>query len=186
MNKIHWKKMKVEEIAAVVCSHLKKRGMDAVLSGGACVTIYSNNIYKSADLDFVMAEYSRREVDLALSELGFARTKSWRHYENSVCPYLVEFPPPPLAVGEEIVTKTNSLKTKYGILKLLKPIDCVKDRLAAFYHWGDRQSLEQAVMVATDNKVDIKEIKRWSVKEGSLDKFQIFAELLTQRSRSKE
>ena len=170
--------MNIEEIASVIASHLKKNNMDAVLSGGTCITIYSNNEYKSGDLDFVMPEYKRKLVDQALEELGFKRTKSWRHYENPDCSYLVEFPPPPLAVGEEIVTKTKTMTTKYGKFKLLRPIDCIKDRLAAFYHWGDRQSLEQAVMVAKSNKVSMKELKKWSEGEGSLDKFEIFKNIL--------
>lgn len=181
MKKIPWKRMELEEMASLICSHLKKKGMEATLSGGACVSIYSNNRYRSSDMDFIMAEYDRKEVDGALEELGFKRTKSWRHYENPECSYLVEFPPPPLAVGEETVTKTKLVKTKYGILRLLRPVDCVKDRLAAFYHWGDRQALNQAVMVAKDHRVSMKEIERWSKNEGALDKFEIFRNLVNCR-----
>ncbi|MFH1653898.1 MAG: hypothetical protein ABIE74_07555 [Pseudomonadota bacterium] len=178
MKKIPWKKMHVEEMAAFVCSHLKSKGIDCVLSGGTCVTIYSNNQYKSSDMDFVMAEYDRKEVDDAMNEIGFKRTKSWRHFENPNCPYWVEFPPTPLAAGDEIITKTKILNTDYGKLKLLRPIDCVKDRLAAFYHWGDRQSLDQAVMVANDNRVSLKELTEWSEGERSIEKFKIFLNLL--------
>lgn len=170
--------MKVEEVAAAICSHLDKRGMSGTLSGGSCVTIYSDNVYKSGDLDFVMSEYDMAKLDSALSELGFERTSNLRHYENPDCQLWVEFPPAPLSVGEEVINKTNFIKTKYGKLRLLRVIDCVKDRLAAFYHWGDRQSLEQAVMVASNNKIFLKEIERWSEGEGSLDKFEIFMGLL--------
>jgi hypothetical protein len=183
MRKIAWKKLPVEEIAAIICSHLKKRGMDCVLSGGTCVTIYSDNLYKSADLDFVMTEYPRQQVDAALSELGFTRTKTWRHFEHPDCPYLVEFPPTPLAVGEEQVNKTATLKTKHGNLKLLRPIDCVKDRLAAFYHWGDRQSLEQAVMVAVNKRISYAELKKWSAGEGAMDKYEIFLQWIREKRK---
>jgi len=181
VRKINWKKMKLEEIAALICDHLSKRGMNCVLSGGACVTIYSDNEYKSMDLDFVMPDYPRREIDAALDELGFIRTASIRHFENKGCPFLVEFPPSPLTTGEEVITKIRSMKTKYGTLKLLRPVDCIKDRLAAFYHWGDRQSLEQAIMVAKKNKVTMKELERWSAGEQSLDKYEIFKILLKTR-----
>ncbi len=60
------------------------------------------------------------------------------------------------------------------ILKLLSPTDCIKDRLAAFYHWNDIQSLDQAILVAKGNKIDLKEIERWSINEGMIDKFKIF------------
>jgi len=173
--------MKVEEIAALICDHLSKKGMNCVLSGGSCVTIYSDNEYESTDLDFVMPDYSRQEIDASLAELGFIRTSSIRHFENKECPYLVEFPPSPLAAGEEVITRTSSMKTKYGILKLLRPVDCVKNRLAAFYHWHDRQSLEQAIMVARKKNVSMKELERWSAGEQSLDKFEIFKTLLKAR-----
>jgi hypothetical protein len=39
------------------------------------------------------------------------------------------------------------------------PTDCVKDRLAAFYHWGDRQGLEQAILVLKTNAIDIDSVK---------------------------
>ena len=52
--------------------------------------------------------------------------------------------------------------------------DCVKDRLASYYHFGDRQGLIQATMVAQHNPVDLKEIRRWSNGEGQLTKFEQF------------
>jgi len=45
--------MSLGEIAAFVCSHLRKHGINVVLSGGACVSIYTTNRYQSYDLDFV-------------------------------------------------------------------------------------------------------------------------------------
>jgi len=50
--------------------------------------------------------------------------------------------------------------------ELLSPTDCVKDRLAAFYHWNDRQCLQQAVWVAQERAIDWKEIEWWSRREG--------------------
>ena len=57
---------------------------------------------------------------------------------------------------------------------LLSPTDCVKDRLAAFYHWKDQQSLEQAVLVARTNEIDLGEVERWSRKEKALPQFRTF------------
>ena len=57
------------------------------------------------------------------------------------------------------------------MLKLLTPTDSVKDRLAAYYHWNDQQSLEQALLVCKEQKVDFKNIREWSNKEGMIDKF---------------
>jgi hypothetical protein len=59
---------------------------------------------------------------------------------------------------------------------MLTPTDCVKDRLASYYHWSDKQGLDQAILVSKDNleKIDIKEIERWSKQENCLEKFSFF------------
>jgi len=59
-----------------------------------------------------------------------------------------------------------------GVLRLLSPTDCVKDRLANYYYHGDRQSLEQALLVAKTTPVDLGEIERWSAAEGMAEAFQ--------------
>ena len=94
----------------------------------------------------------------------------------------VEFPAGPLAVGEEPVRRVDEMQLPTGILRILSPTDCVKDRLAAFYHWDDRQSLEQALMVAEDNTVDIDEIRRWSEREGKPERFHQFRDMLSPKS----
>lgn len=53
-----------------------------------------------------------------------------------------------------------------GTLRIISATDCVKDRLAAYYPWNDLQCLEQAVLVARDQAVDLREIQRWSAAEG--------------------
>jgi hypothetical protein len=86
----------------------------------------------------------------------------------------VEFPPGPLTVGEEPVRHVDEIVLSTGTLRVISPTDCVKDRLAAFYHFGDRQGLMQASMVASQNKVDIEEIRRWSKGEDQSAKFKEF------------
>ncbi len=61
---------------------------------------------------------------------------------------------------------------------LLTPADCVKDRLAMYYHWHDPQALEQAVMVAKAQKVDLNEVELWSKKEGKTAEYEHFLGLL--------
>jgi hypothetical protein len=41
------------ELASFDESHLRKQGIDVVISGGACVSIYSSNRYVSIDLDLI-------------------------------------------------------------------------------------------------------------------------------------
>jgi hypothetical protein len=178
VTKTPWGKMSVSEIGAALCSHLKKHGIDVTLSGGACVCIYSDNRYVSSDLDFVMGNHPLNEMDPIMAEMGFSRHKSGRYYENPRCPYSVEFPPSPLTVGQELVTKTATIKNVYGTLRLLRVADSVKDRLAAFYHWRDRQSLEQAIMICRRRRVDLSEIRRWSKSEGARTQFAFFQKML--------
>jgi hypothetical protein len=88
-------------------------------------------------------------------------------------------------VGEERVQRVSERTTAAGKLRLLSPTDCVKDRLAAFFHWNDRQAFEQALLVATAQKVDVKDIRKWSRAEEREDKFITFEDELLRRRRKK-
>lgn len=61
---------------------------------------------------------------------------------------------------------------------MLRVEDCVKDRLASFYFWNDKESLNQAIDVCKEQKIDFKEIAEWSQQEGYENKFQEFLEQL--------
>jgi len=162
--------MTIGELAAFVCTYLKKYDITCVLSGGACVSIYTTNRYQSYDLDFIEnVSTGRKKIRDILSEIGFSEDN--RYFKHPETNYFVEFPPGPLSVGYEPVTKTNEIKLCTGKLSLLSPTDCVKDRLAAYYHWDDRQSLEQALLVAEYNTVNLKEILKWSDGEGKKKEF---------------
>jgi hypothetical protein len=69
-----------------------------------------------------------------------------------------------------------------GKLRLLSPTNSVKDRLAAFFHWNDRQSLEPALMVAQAQPVDLKDIRRLSKSEENEAKFDIFEQRLSAKT----
>lgn len=55
------KDMDIGELAAYICNYLNSNGLSCVLSGGACVSIYSKNKYQSGDLDFIYQSYSSRK-----------------------------------------------------------------------------------------------------------------------------
>ena len=172
---MNFKKISISDLAAVVNNKFTEHNMKTVLVGGACVAIYSNNRYLSYDLDFVTYE-SKEKIKTALADLGFVL--KGKHFARNDCPYFIEFVSPPVAVGEEMVYKFGSLDTPFGHVVLLTPTDCVKDRLASFFHWQDMQALEQAIMVFQDQKVDLKEIERWAKSENHLDKFKEFTRAL--------
>ncbi len=174
MKKIDWKTIDVQDLAILTSETLRADGIDVILVGGACVTIYSENRYLSYDLDYITYE-DMDKVKKSLEKLGFY--KKGKHFCHPDCPYLIEFVSPPVAVGHEAVHKFEEIKTAFGSLKLLRPLDCIKDRLASFYHWGDKQALQQAVEVCRDRKIDFDELRRWSKDEGFESKFALFLEV---------
>jgi len=165
------------ELAAFVCEHLRSRGIDTVLTGGACVTIYTHNRYESMDLDFVnVSGATGKAVDAVLAEIGFL--PEGRIYVNPKARYSVDILNPPLSIGAESISAIHAIRVKKMELRLLSPTDSVRDRLAAFYFWKDLQALEQAVMVAESNPVDLAVVEKWSKREGELAKFRIFRKKL--------
>ncbi len=159
----------------MVCEALDRAGIPVVLSGGAVVSIYSNNIYESFDLDFVRQGLARR-VDGVMEELGFRR--QGRHWTHPDSPYWVEFPPGPVQVGDAIVREFAELQTPVGTLRLLTATDCVMDRLAGYYHWDDPQCLDQAIEVARRHAIDLGRIESWSRSERSIGRFRNFRQRL--------
>ena len=165
------------ELAAYVQSHLRENDIESVLTGGSAVSIYSAEIYVSMDLDFVITGYPKRsKIEGVMRDIGFHQ--AGRHFEHPETRLLVEFPGGPLSVGKQQVSKIEVLEYETGILRVISPADCVKDRLAAFYYWGDRQSLEQAILVFQAKYIDLSEIAAWSQAEGMLAEYQIIEPLL--------
>jgi len=164
------REMDQAEIAAYVQSELRKANIFVVLSGGAAVGIYSKGDYVSKDIDLVNARFAKWEkIDQVMKSLGFQSVG--RHYEHPESEHIMEFPPGPLTLGDDPVITTAQLSCETGILEVLTPTDCVKDRLAHYYHWGDNQCLHQAILVAQNYDIDIKEIELWSEEEGHLETF---------------
>lgn len=67
---IDWTTISLKELAGYLSEELRKKGVDTILVGGACVTIYSDNRYQSYDLDYITYE-DMRKVKKAILELGF-------------------------------------------------------------------------------------------------------------------
>lgn len=137
----------------LVSQTLEEAGITATLVGGAAVSIYSDNEYKSMDLDFVTAAM-RDSLVAALAPLGFGN-RTVQH--------------------EEI----PRLETVWGPLRVITPTLCVMDRLAAFWHWNDRQSWGQAVMVARHSEIDFDDLVAYAHEEGAnptdIEKLQVAA-----------
>lgn len=148
-----------------------------VLSGGAVVSIYTNNEYESKDLDFISSS-GIKAIEKALVEIGFTKS-SGRHFTHPGTEYFVEFPEPPLAIGDMPIKEWATQNNRAGKLQLLTPTHSVMDRLAGYFHWNDKQNLDQALMIAKKHPIKIKEIESWAKNEGKTEKFEIFKEKLS-------
>ena len=174
--KVDWGSIGLKELAALVSEQLRMGGVEVLLVGGSCVSLYTENRYLSYDLDFI-THSSLREIEPLLADIGFQR-KSTRHFSRGDCPFFVEFVSPPAAIGNEPVREKAILQTKSGRIVMLTPTDSVKDRLAAWYHWKDPQCLEQALLVAAAQKVELAEVRRWSAREGFKEAYGTFEKRL--------
>ena len=160
-------------VAAAVAGALRSQGIPAVLTGGACAALYSEGAYHSKDLDFIVVGHATRAgMDTAMASIGFSR----RHdrYVHPHARFYVEFPSGPLAISGEHRIDPVTRSTPYGRILMLSATDSCRDRLAAFYHWRDRQSLTVAAWIAARNRVNLGVLRRWSTAEGMGEQFGEF------------
>jgi len=102
--------MNLQELAAFVCSHLQRHDIPVVLVGGSCVSIYSDNHYQTADLDFVERYHTKRTaLNKALAEIGFVEEN--RYFVHPESAWFLEFPTGPLAIGDGPVHELNQVET---------------------------------------------------------------------------
>ena len=109
-----------------------------------------------------------------------------RYFSHPDTEILIEFPPGPLSIGNSPVSSVQTMLIENSTLNLLTPTQCVMDRLAAFYHWDDTQSLKQAVLVASLHDVDIECIAEWSRWEGMNVQFNRFKADLRRKITSRQ
>lgn len=161
---------------------LRRHGIRAVLTGGACASLHCGGGSHSVDVDFVLSGTVTQEaLDAAMRSVGFTRHRD--RYVHAVVPFFVEFPTGPLAVGGDFRVRPVERRLREARALVLSPTDSCRDRLSAFYHWRDRQSLRTAVAIALRNRVSRALIRSWSVDEGHAEGFEEFVREL-QRARS--
>jgi hypothetical protein len=163
------------EVALAVGAGLRSHGIQAVLTGGACVSVYTNGMYVSKDADFVIQSAPARlqqQLDEALGVLGFTRRND--RYVHDLVPFWVEFPPGPLSIGNDLAIHPIELRVGDSAAFALSPTDSCRDRLAAFYFWDDRQSLSLAVAITRHQLIDFEFVRQWSTTEGCLATYEEF------------
>lgn len=160
------------ELAAIITAELKKYDINAVLVGGAVVSIYTDNEYESKDLDFI-SPAEHKKIAEVMKTLGFSR--EGKNFYHDKTEFSVEFPTGPIGIGDRVPVKPEG-KIKVGktTVVLLSPTQSVMDRLAWFYFNNDRQCLDQAIMISKKQPVKMLEIKKWSTEEKMEEKFEVF------------
>lgn len=160
-------------VAITVGDALRRHGIRAVLTGGACASLYTRGTYQSVDVDFIVSgPVTQAALDAAMGSVGFRRRRD--RYVHPRLPFYVEFPRGPLAVGRDYRIRPVERARGRARTLALSATDSCRDRLAAFYHWGDRQSLEVAVAIAARNPINLAAIRRWSARERSAGLFEEF------------
>lgn len=164
------------DVAFAVCTALNKCDVTGVLVGGSAATYYAPRAYQSRDLDFIITlaiPRDRKRAGAAIIDLGYRLVnQTYVHKRN---PFTVEFPPGPLAIGDDLIKNWNTVRRRDDILHVITPTDCVRDRLLWFYlQPTDRSSLQAAIGVAKRHAIDLEEIETWSKRDGFDDKYREF------------
>jgi hypothetical protein len=176
------RKSSLARVAACVSDALARAGIRAVLTGGACATLYSSGAYESFDLDFVLqSAVPPKRLDEIMRSIGFRRRAN--QYEHAAARYLVEFPPGPLGLGADIRIRPVPYQVGPIRILVLSATDSCRDRLASFYHWNDRQALAAAIAVARRHRVNLERIGKWSRTEGATAEYREFLGMLGRRGR---
>lgn len=176
-------KTTLADAAVLVGDALRRAGVRAVLTGGACASLHSAGAVTSADVDFVLLAPSTTEtLDEALAPLGFRRRGD--RYVHDATSFFVEFPRGPLGIGEDFRVRPVWRARRGARTLALSATDSCRDRLAAFYHWSDRQSLASAVAIARRGGVTISKVRAWSRREGHETGYAVFASELARARRA--
>lgn len=165
------------DVCFAVSQALEAHGITAVLTGGSAAAVYAPHAYASHDADFVLeSDEPLEEIVGALRPIGFKRDGKSRIFMHPDTSFTIDFPRGPLAVGGDYVRDTAILTNGDMTLRILSPTDCVRDRLAHFYHWDDFTALNAAVAVAAANigNIDMDLLRSWSEREDNLAKFAEF------------
>jgi hypothetical protein len=163
----------LRDVVLAVSRALRAADIRAVLTGGASASIHSDGEYVSHDLDYIVqGRVTQARLDAAMASAGF--TRQGDRYLHPESEFYVEFPRGPLAIGDDDLVDPVDLNIGHARVLTLSATDACRDRLAAFYHWNDRQSLDTALKIARKRPVDMRAIRRWSEREGKLAQFEEF------------
>lgn len=157
-------------LAAFLSSLFQRHDVELIVVGGAAVQYYTDAEYKTGDLDAVLRGDTKEIIEEVMSGLGFRRASLYRHFEHPAFPFVVEFPPSPVAVGSRVLSKFNLLKMGPYSVHVVRVEDILMDRIVAGVEWRDSPSLNQAKLIYLKNKdrLDRAYLTDFAKKEGYL------------------
>lgn len=131
------------EVAAQASAALERAGIKVAVVGGSAITSYVPEVYTSKDIDFAAINgTTRRAFTQAVAPLGFlARGRDFVHPKS---PFTLDLVADTPYVDQRPITEFETMKTRYGPVRVYSFEDAIADRIAAFLHWGDSQSLDVA------------------------------------------
>jgi len=139
--------MSLVEVAAAVATHLKTYGIEVVVVGGSAITSHVPTVYTSMDIDLaVTSGIDRRRITRALNELGFQQRG--RVFVRPDTKYPLDFVADRPYLDQQPVCDFAEINTPTGTVRVLHLEDAIADRIAAFLHWSDSESLDVAVRAA--------------------------------------
>ena len=131
------------EVASIVARQLSKHGLDPVVVGGSAITAHVPEVYTSSDIDFAIPSgIDARKISMALGEIAFVR--EGRSYRHSACAYTLDFVADTPFIDQRPVQEFAEIRTAFGAFRVYYLEDAIADRVAAFVHWSDSESLDVA------------------------------------------
>jgi hypothetical protein len=135
--------MSLVEVAAAVATHLLSHGVKVVIVGGSAITAHVPAVYTSRDIDFAVTSGSdHHTIVRVLSELDFRQ--QGRIFVHPDTLYTLDFVPDPPHIDRQPVYDFAEIRTSVGSVPTLRLEDAIADRVAAFLHWSDSESLDVA------------------------------------------
>jgi hypothetical protein len=127
--------------AAVISRLIAQLGDPPTVVGGSAVSFYTGGAYLSRDVDLVTS-LPGPQIWSLLEQIGFRRQNgAWIHAETDI---VVDFPAPPLA-GD--MSRTATVETPLGPIRVIGAEDLLIDRLNAVVHWKDSEAREWCVTI---------------------------------------
>jgi len=131
------------EVAAIVYQRLREVGVESVVVGGSSVTIHVPAVYTSADIDLALISgFNRLKVARGLGEIGFH--ESGRDFVHPETPYTIDLVAETPYVDQRPIREFCTVKTTTGLVRTYCIEDAIADRIAAWVHWSDSESLDVA------------------------------------------